>query len=140
MNHDTRGPRRILLRRPPGIRIRPREDAESFHIGGDSPHDGPDVAFPAYTQETEFSYTELAPLWNGSDATYLKYLRTLGIWKLQAAHLTKDPPAPEQTAGMMVGRIRGGKAQIWVEDHADLDKMSKADGEAYVLKEFAAMY
>ena len=41
---------------------------------------------------------------------------------------------------MMVGRIRGGKAQRWVEDHADLDKMSKADGEAYVLKELAAMY
>ena len=71
-NHDTRGPRTILLRRPPGVRIRPRDDAESFHVGDDSPHDGPDFAFPAYTEETEFSYTDkLAPLWNGSDATYL---------------------------------------------------------------------
>ena len=49
--------------------------------------------------------------------------------------MVKDPPAPEQTAGMLVGRIRGGNALRWVEDHADVEKLGKADGEAYVLKE-----
>ena len=41
---------------------------------------------------------------------------------------------------MIVGRIRGGKAQRWVEDHADIEKLSKADGEEYVLRELAALY
>ena len=54
--------------------------------------------------------------------------------------MVKDPPAPEQTAGMLVGRIRGGNALRWVEDHADVEKLGKADGEAYVLKELATLY
>ena len=128
---------RALIRRFAGD----SSECEIFHIDDDDSDDAPDFAHPAYTEETEFAYTDkLAPLWNGSDASYLKFLRTLKIWKLQAHHLTKEPPAPEQTAGMIVGRIRGGKAQRWVEDHADIEKMSKADGEEYVLKELAALY
>ena len=88
-----------------------------LHIGSeeDSETDSIHVerACPAYEEE-EFAYTpKLAPLWKGGEATYLRYLRTLELRKMRADHLVKETPQPSLTAGMMAGRIRGGRASQW---------------------------
>ena len=62
------------------------------------------------------------------------------MWEMQAAHLVKETPAPNLTAGMMAGRIRGGRAHQWLQEHAETAKMKETTGKEYLLREFAKLY
>ena len=113
-----------------------------LHIGGEGDTEPARIshAFPAYEEE-ELSYTDkLPPRWDGSESTYLRYLRALEMWEVQAAHLVKETPAPNLTAGMMAGRIRGGRAHQWLQEHAETAKMKETTGKEYLLREFAKLY
>ena len=67
-SHPSAQAFRALIRRFAGD----SSECEIFHIDGDDSDDAPDFAHPAYTEETEFAYTDkLAPLWNGPEASYL---------------------------------------------------------------------
>ena len=59
---------------------------------------------------------------------------------MQAAHLVKETLAPNLTAGMMAGRIRGGLAHQWFQEHAETAKMKETTGKEYLLREFANLY
>ena len=54
--------------------------------------------------------------------------------------MVKETPQPSLTAGTLAGRIRGGRASEWLQEHAETEKKKKKDGKTYLLREFAKMY